>query len=338
MMAMYIVLVAPVSVAIMCARILFSVFCRGGVEWTVGVTSTSAANQPEPRSLPPFQYPTGPSQATKNAKTPLQVFQLLLTSAILQSIVHQTKLFASQKNMDLHFCLEELEAFIGINIAMGLLRLPQVRDYWSTNEILGTPWFPAVMPRDHFLHILTYLHLVNSTQQRKKGDVAYDPLFKVRPLLNHLTAVFSKYYRPDRFLSIDEMMIGTRCRVAFLQYIPMKPTRFGIKAWVNAEAKSGYVLDLQIYTGAENDQMKKGLGLGYRVVMDLMEQYQGKGHCLFIDNFYTTSQLLIDLLAQGTYCTGTFRTNRKGFPMQLIPNMSMETGTFRFATAKHLLS
>ena len=133
------------------------------------------------------------------------------------------------------------------------------------------------MSRDRFLLILRYLHLVDSTQQKKKGEEGYDILYKVRPLINHLAAVFPKYYRPGRNMSIDEMMIGTRCRISFLQYIPKKPTRFGIKVWVLAEAKTGYVLDFDIYTGAEADPVKKGLG--YRVVMKQIEQYQGKGHC-----------------------------------------------------------
>jgi hypothetical protein len=132
----------------------------------------STVNQPPPRSLPQFNYPTGPSQETKRAGTPLQVFQLLLTTTILESIVHQTKLFASQKKQNLEFCLEELQAFIGLNIAMGVLRLPQLRDYWSTNEILATPWFPSVMSRDRFLLILRYLHLVDSTQQKKREKKA----------------------------------------------------------------------------------------------------------------------------------------------------------------------
>ena len=159
-------------------------------------------------------------------------------------------------------------------------------------------------------------------------------MYKVRPLIDHLAAVFPKYYRPGRNVSIDEMMIGTRCRISFLEYIPKKPTRFGIKVWVLAEAKTGYVLDFDIYTGAEADPVKKGLG--YRVVMKLMEQYQGKGHCVFIDNFYTSPQLLLDLLAHSTYCVGTVKTNRKDFPVQLIPEETMDPGSFRFATAGQL--
>lgn len=127
-------------------------------------------------------------------KTPLQIVQLLLTTIILEAIVQQTILFASQKGVDFPFCLQELQAFIGLNIAMGMLRLPQLRDYWSTNEILATPWFPSVMPRDLFIKILQFLHLVDSTKQKRKGEDGYDPLFKVRPIIDHFAAVFPKYY------------------------------------------------------------------------------------------------------------------------------------------------
>lgn len=229
-------------------------------------------------------------------------------------------------------------AFIGISIAMGMLRLPRVKDYWSTTNVLSTPWFRSIMSRDRFLDILRYIHLVDSSQQKKKGE-GFDPLFKIRPLVDHLNAVFPEYYKPSRYLSIDEMMIGTRCRVAFLQYIPKKPTRFGIKVWVNSEAKTSYVLCFQVYTGATGSEngKTKTTGLGYRVVMDLMERYRMKGHCLFVDNFYTSPQLLNDLLVAGTYCTGTARSNRKDFPKEIVPTKSnLPSGAFRFAIAKLL--
>ena len=87
---------------------------------------------------------------TRSAKTPIKVLQLFLTGMLLQSIVTQSNNFAASKGAVLNLCSEELLAFIGMNIAMGLLRLPQVRDYWATDEILSTPWFPSIMPRDRF--------------------------------------------------------------------------------------------------------------------------------------------------------------------------------------------
>ena len=296
--------------------------------------ASASTEGPTLKQLPPFIHPTGPTPRTRREKTPLHVFQLFITVVLLQSVVTQTKVFAAKKGVDFEFVVEELQAFIGLNIAMGLLRLPQVRDYWSTSEILSTPWFATIMSRDRFFSIMRHLHLVDPGKQKRKGEEGYDALFKVRPLVDHLSAVFARYYNPERHLSIDEMMIGTRCRIAFLQYLPNKPTKFGIKVWVIAEAKTGYVLGFQIYTGASQDDQSKGLA--YRIVMDLIEPFVGKDHSLYTDNFYTSPCLYLDLLQKKVYGTGTVRVNRKGFPDALKVDKKsskniLQIGEYRFA-------
>ena len=79
---------------------------------------------------------------------------------------------------------------MALSIAMGMLRLIRVRDYWSMNNILATSWFPSDMSRDRFLIILRYIHLVDSSKRKKVGEEGYDPLYKLRPLIDHLNAVF----------------------------------------------------------------------------------------------------------------------------------------------------
>ena len=303
------------------------------MQWKLGQIKSTLGKEPS-TTLPTFKSgPTGPVTRTKESKTPLQVFQLMLTSAILDSIVTQTKLFAEQKKVDFPFCSEELLAFFGLNIGMGLLRLPQIRDYWSRSKVLSTPFFSSVMSRDRFLSILKFLHLNDSSLQKKHGEEGYDRLFKVRPLLEHMSAVFPLYYQPKQHLSIDEMMLGTRCRVSFLQYLPKKPTKWGIKIWVLSEAKTGYVFSLQVYTGAESDIDKKGVAR--RVVLDLLNGYQGKNHLLYVDNFYTSAELLLDLLDIGVYCTGTVCTDRKHFPKELVPSSkALPMGNYRFAVSE----
>ena len=84
------------------------------------------------------------------------------------------------------------------------------------------------------------------------------------------------------------------------------------------------MLGLQVYTGSEVDTKRKGT--------DLMVKY--KNHLLYnIDNFYTSSILLLDLLEKGVYCTGTIHTNRKGFSKEIIPmTTTMPQGAYRFAS------
>ena len=91
-----------------------------------------------------------------------------------------------------------------------------------------------------------------------------------------------------------------------------KPTKFGIKIFVNSEAKTGYVLAFQVYTRKVSlDKEVEGKGVGHRVVMELLYSYFGKKHWVFADNFYSSPTLFIDLLKCDTYATGT---PRKGFP------------------------
>ena len=72
-------------------------------------------------------------------------------------------------------------AFIGLNIAMGIINCSDVRAFRSTDPILSHPWFPSIMSRDRFLQILSYLHLNNNN-----NNAGNDKLFKVRPFLDHL--------------------------------------------------------------------------------------------------------------------------------------------------------
>ena len=83
----------------------------------------------------------------------------------------------------------------------------------------------------------------------KKGQPGYDPLFKLRPFLDPLLKSFQKTYHPGREVSIDESMIGFKGRLSFIQYMPKKPTKWGMKAFVLADSKTGYTYNWRLYTG-----------------------------------------------------------------------------------------
>ena len=70
--------------------------------------------------------------------------------------------------------------------------------------------------------------------------------------------------------------------------------------------------------------------------MKLVEPLQGKDHCLFVDNFYMSLSLLLDLLYLGTCCAGTIQTTRKNFPL-LKPDKTHAIGSFQFAIMANIL-
>ena len=44
-------------------------------------------------------------------------------------------------------------------------------------------------------------------------------------------------------------MIGFKGRLGFIQYMPKKPTKWGLKAFVLADAHTGYMYSWHLYTG-----------------------------------------------------------------------------------------
>ena len=88
----------------------------------------------------------------------------------------------------------------------------------------------------------------------------------------------------------------------------------GLKLWVLADSENGYTVDFNVYIGKDAAKDTSEHGLGYDVVMKLMEPYLDQGYHLYLDNFYTSSQLVTDLFLHGTPSAGTVKLNRKGFP------------------------
>ena len=76
----------------------------------------------------------------------------------------------------------------------------------------------------------------------------------------------------------------------------------------------GHCLCFQLYKGESDTGQEHGLAC--RVVMDLIDGYTTKSHHLYVDDFYASPKLLLDLEAKSTFCCGTVRMNRGQFSQQ----------------------
>ena len=76
-----------------------------------------------------------------------------------------------------------------------------------------------------------------------------------------ITTQFERKYNFHQECLIDEAMIKFRDRLSFKQYMKDKPTKWGIKVFVLADAKNGYVKRLQIYTGKDVSNSSSQVGL-----------------------------------------------------------------------------
>ena len=198
-------------------------------------------------------------------KAPIDFFQLMVTDEMLVHMVDQTNLFARQyiDSQDITLTphsrvlqwdkaehnLGELKKFLAVTITMGLINYPRLEDYWSTSWPFATNTFSSILKRDRFSLLLRFLHLNDSTQYIHKGDPGHDPLFKLRPFLDSLLANFKGAYVPGREVSVDESMIRFKGQLWFIQYMPKKPTKWGMKAFVLADSNTGYTYSWRLYSG-----------------------------------------------------------------------------------------
>lgn len=78
----------------------------------------------------------------------------------------------------------------------------------------------------------------------------------------------------------------------------------------------GYTVDFDIYTGKSAD--KSDSGLSHDVVMRLVKPLVFQGYKLYVDNFYSSLNLFVNLLDHGITATGTFCSNRCGLPPGVV--------------------
>ena len=202
---------------------------------------------------------------------------------------------------------EELLAFFGLTINMGLINKSNINAYWNTKDwSQSTPAFGAVFTRDRFLMLHSMLHFPEN-----EGDTG--KLKKVQNLVQHFSEQFRNYYVPKKNVSIDESLIGYEGRGPAIQYMPNKHHhRFGFKLFCLCESESGYTYNFSIYEGKQSSSSE--YGISHDICIELMAPLLGQGYHLFTDNWYTAVPLAESLLLEGTNLTGTVCSNRKYLP------------------------
>ena len=116
-----------------------------------------------PVDVRPFVQPTG--LVAESTGDPGDLFALLFTPEIIRSIVVETNRYAA-------FCLrgsastwttdeQEIRAYFGFYILMGLVRLPEIRDYWSNSDTFHYAPVADRISRKRFEEISRYLHFVD---------------------------------------------------------------------------------------------------------------------------------------------------------------------------------
>ena len=276
-----------------------------------------------PVNIPAFTEPTGATFQLPTTATELDFFMQFWTDVLLSEIVNETNRYASvatAKKPDPYWSpidIAELKAFLGLMVTLSVVPLPSHKLAWTTHRLFRHPAFGETMTRTRFEKILKYFHVGDVTSNPPRGQPGHDKLCLVRSVLEQVLEKCIGNYMPAKESSVDEAMIAYKGRLSFKQYLPAKPTKFGVKVWVRADANNGYVNEFDVYTGKSEQTMSGEGGLGERVVKKLCERLNGKNHHVFMDNFFSSPKLFTEMEQKGIYCCGTVRLNRKGLPAEL---------------------
>ena len=214
---------------------------RGGVGGSGGGTGSCQATDRAARenswsdegssvTVHPFSMDVGPT--IQLGDDPTDIFLRFFAPQLLDHIVTETNLFACQCLSSAHegegppptweTNTEEIKDYLGFAILMGINRLPDLYDYWSTDEVFHYYPIASRIPRKRFLEIARFLHCADNRNFILRGEPGHDRLAKVRPVIEFVRRSFLGNCNPYCENSIDEAMIRFKGRSTLKQYMPEK--------------------------------------------------------------------------------------------------------------------
>ena len=281
-----------------------------------------------------FTGECGPRNIAENIIDIVDSFELFFDKEIIHLIVLETNRYAQQyqnaRGNLFSFrspvrgwtpvTSNEIYTVLGLFLLMGIVQKPTVRSYFSKKKIISTPSFSEVISRERFELICKFLHFVDN-----ESFVTYQgpsKLFKIFPVLCHLNSKFQTLYLPMQNIAIDESLTLWKGRLSFVQYLPLKASKFGIKTYELCESTTGYLWSFIVYTGKdtimESALISPDTPKTEAIVKKLIEPLLGRGHTVWMDNFYNSPNLARELkTVHNTDCAGTLRLSRKNVPKEI---------------------
>ncbi|XP_015591323.2 piggyBac transposable element-derived protein 4-like, partial [Cephus cinctus] len=165
-----------------------------------------------------FTEVPGPQHPPDSEAKPIEYFSIFFSISLISTMVTETNRYAHQflstsktlKRLSREkkwkpVTILEMKAFIAVLLEMGITRRPTMMCYWNRGS-RQIPWFGRMFPRDRFLLIIKFFHLVDNTTLAPPGHPDYDPCGKFNFLVDYANKIFHEKYTPHQQLSIDESL------------------------------------------------------------------------------------------------------------------------------------
>ena len=131
---------------------------------------------------------------------------------------------------------------------------------------LDIPYVRNAMHQKAYYFMRSYIHFADNGKRVAKGLNGYDPLFKVAYPIKHMMMGLRKIWTAGKHVTIDESMIAYMGRaITFVQYMPAKPIKHGIKVYALCCAVSAILLAFQVYTAKDDEHDNSAVEICHRL-------------------------------------------------------------------------
>ena len=122
-----------------------------------------------------------------------------------------------------------------------------------------------------------------------------------------------KAYVPNPYITIDEQLLPCKARCRFIQYMPNKPDKFGLKFWMAVDAETKYLYNSFPHSG-KDESRDSSVSLPTYVVTKLLQPIFKRDYNVTCDNFFTSLDVAQRLAEQKCSIVGTVLQNRRELP------------------------
>lgn len=206
---------------------------------------------------------------------------------------------------------EKFYSFLAILYGRGAYEAKNLKLSYLWSKKWGPEFFRKTMSRKDFTDILKFIRFDMKNERSKR--LKSDKFALISNVWNPFIKNCQNCYAPGQNITIDEQLFPTKARCKFTQYMPNKPSKFGIKFWIATDLTSKYTINAFPYSG-KNENKPASISLGEFVALKLIEPFTGCGRNVTTDNFFTSKSLASKLLEKNTTLVGTIRSNKKELP------------------------
>ena len=268
--------------------------------------------------------PRGPT-FNPDAMRPVDYFFKFFSLSLFRRITRWTNTTMAGARRRTGTSIEEIRAWFGIVLVMGLANTNNMKNYWSQRPGFRNPLIANTMSKGRFQRISKDLTTSKSSRNpdqwpketHEERQHAYlhakkHPMYPVQPLWDSVKEACYQRFNAYREIAIDEAMIRYKGfkSAAKRVFMPFKPIRSGFKVYAVCESASGYMMNFCLHTVKQNQTM-------IDITLEALQPYLNLRHHVFCDRLYTSIAVAKSLLSYKTYLTGSIRKDSRDLPHEL---------------------